>query len=135
MKKFGTPLYIRYYVIRWVWKSGKAICPTSKLTIDPHHTHPPKNYINIIWGSFKQLLNDLYEEVSIRNNSIFVNFSITIECLPTTGAIVWPPSDSERHLKTIYTILLYLLSAFYNGRYIVCSYPWKDVERTRGGYN
>jgi len=83
MKQFGTPQYTRYYyVIRWVRKSGKAICPTSQLTIDPPHTHPPENYINIIRGSFKQLLNDLYEVVSIRNNSIFVNFSIIIEYLP-----------------------------------------------------
>jgi len=102
-------------------------------------THiPPKNYINIIWGSFKHLLNDLYEEVSIRNNSIFVNFSIIIEYLPydrcNRQATVKLRTPLENYIQLLY---LFNLPFIMSG--IVCSYPWpsaQNVERTRrGGYS
>lgn len=44
--------------------------------------------------------------ISIRNNSIFVNFSIVI-IDSMTGAIVGQPSNSTRHLKNTYTYNTY----------------------------
>lgn len=134
----GTPRNNTKHVIRWVQKSVKAICSTSQLTIDPLHTVPlKKNYINIICGPFKQLLCFKpfiwrYEEVSIRNNSIFVNFSIMVYDRCNRQATV------NLRARKLYNIMYTFdsSSCAYTLPFILYaySYPWpsaQNVGRTR----